>query len=207
MSVECILTMIVKGQKDFAMESDIPDGFKCKECGKSFDSKKNLDNHKRQHVRQACSFCGKDMKKNSLKRHIEICRKKNRDAGSSEQVEESTVNVVTIPSVLLLDVFLQSSLTLVAFITKLAVEFCISMDLPQVHVSIPGSFIFIPTDMALILALKVASSVLPDFTICLKCFVTNVTCRKINRQCLIPVLSSMKKRTIICSLHLEVMIL
>ena len=169
--------MIVKGQKDFAMESDIPDGFKCKECGKSFDSKKNLDNHKRQHVRQACSFCGKDMKKNSLKRHIEICRKKNRDAGSSEQVEESTVNVVTIPSVLLLDVFLQSSLTLVTFITKLAVEFCISMDLPQVDVSIPGSFIFFATDMALILALKVTSLVLFHIINSFKSFVTYVARR------------------------------
>ena len=142
------------------------------------------------------------MKKNSLKRHIEICRKKNRDAGSSEQVEESTVNVVTIPSVLLLDVFLQSSLTLVTFITKLAVEFCISMDLPQVDVSIPGSFIFFATDMALILALKVASSMLLHITIRLKHFVANVTCRKAYRQCLIPVLSSREKRTNICSLHL-----
>ena len=117
------------------------------------------------------------MKKNSLKRHIEICRKKNRDAGSSEQVEESTVNVVTIPSVLLLDVFLQSSLTLVAFITKLAVEFCISMDFPQVHVSIPGSFIFIPTDMALILALKVTSLVLFHIINSFKSFVTYVARR------------------------------
>ena len=117
------------------------------------------------------------------------------------------MNVVTIPSVLLLDVFLQSSLTLVTFITKLAVEFCISMDFPQVHVSIPGSFIFLATDMALILALKVASSMLLDITISLKCFVANVTCRKVNRQCLITVLSSRKKRTNICSLHLEIVIL
>merc|ERR1711952_333360 len=81
---------------------------------------------------------------------------------------------VFIPSVLLLDVLLQSSLTLVAFITQLAVELWITMDLPQVDVSIPGSFIFFATDMALILALKVTSLVLFHIINSFKSFVTYV---------------------------------
>ena len=65
------------------------DGLICRECGKAFDSKLALKNHKSLHNKQSCSICGNEISKKNFKRRQERCKKKY-DARSevvAEQVE------------------------------------------------------------------------------------------------------------------------
>ena len=52
------------------------DEFTCNECGKRFKKKKQLTDHKRNHKRTCCPWCGKEGSKNHLKRHMKTCDKK-----------------------------------------------------------------------------------------------------------------------------------
>ena len=62
--MECILKMIVMGFYD--------DGLICRECGKTFDSKVALKNHRSLHDKQSCSICGNEISKKNFKRLIMV---------------------------------------------------------------------------------------------------------------------------------------
>ena len=92
--MECILKMIVMGFYD--------DGLICRECGKAFDSKLALKNHRSLHNKQSCSICGNEISKKNFKRHQERCQKKfdGRSEVVAEQVEvAAAVPVVASPSI------------------------------------------------------------------------------------------------------------
>ena len=75
MSIKCLLEMVVRGEfvgQVIASE----DEFTCNECGKRFKKKKQLTDHKRNHKRTCCPWCGKEGSKNHLKRHMKTCDKK-----------------------------------------------------------------------------------------------------------------------------------